>query len=185
MVFPSKIYTIFCVPLVTPIVLYLQYHRAASDGRKSDSLCNEFSEVYRLIPLPFVGNCTSDLSCRCNVSLRQHPSLNNLASHTVFQLTFNLSQFTLSCRTFCHKYLCAGESNIVSEEEVVPIMFLTLKYTFVRDKRCAICKRFHHDCVIPSEGYCPATYTMFCMSPEEDIVTKMIIGGVISVLAIF
>jgi len=172
--FAFKMYALICVPLETPRVLHFYHHRAATDGWKSDCLCDVFSEEYRHLLQPFVGNSTSDRSCRCNVSPRQAPSLSNLASHTVFHLTFNLSQFTLSGITLYHQYLYAVESTTVSEEELVPLTvftFSTLKCTFVRDKRCGSSKRFHNDCVIPSDRYWPATYTMFCESPEEAIAT--------------
>ena len=124
---------------------------------------------------PFVGNCTSYHSGRFNVCLRRPPSFRSLASHTVLQFTFNLSQFTLSGKTLFHQYLYAVESNTVSEEELVPLTFLTFsswKCTFVRDKRCESSKKFHHDCVILSERYYPTTYTMFFQNPEEAIVKQ-------------
>jgi len=141
---------------------------------KSDSLCDGCSEDIRLTIEPIVGNCTSDRSCGCNVCLRRPPSLRNLASHTVFLLTFNLSQFTPSGRTLYHQYLYTVESTTVTEEELVPLTFFTfktLKCTFVRDKRCASNKRFLYDCVIPSDRYWPATYIMFCESTEDAIAT--------------
>jgi len=69
--FAFKLYAIVCVPLDTPTVLYIHHHRAASVGWTSDSLCDECSEEFRLLLQSFVGNCTSDRSCRCNVCLRQ------------------------------------------------------------------------------------------------------------------
>jgi len=113
------------------------------------------------------------------------PSLRSSASHTVFHLTFNLSQFTLTGRTLYHRYLYAVESNIVPEDKLVPLTFSPLKCTFVRNKRCAISKRFHNDCVIPSERYSSTRYATFCASPEEAIATlcdEKIIGGVNSVI---
>ena len=89
--FAFKLYAILCVPLNTPTVLNINHHRAASNGLKSNSLCDMCSEKYRLLLQPFVGKSTTDRSFRCNVCLRKQTSLNNLNSHTVFQLTFNLS----------------------------------------------------------------------------------------------
>ena len=78
--FVVKMYSIVCVPLNTPPVLYLHHHRAASDGWGSANLCDECSEEFQSILEPFVGTCTLDTSCSCNVCLRQPPSLRNLAS---------------------------------------------------------------------------------------------------------
>jgi len=112
-VFAVKMYAIFCVPLDTPTVLYLNHHKAVSDGWTSDTFCDECLEVFRLLPQPFLGNCTHERSCECNVCSRQPPSLRRLASHTVFHLTLHLSNFTLTGRTLHHQYLFAMESNIV------------------------------------------------------------------------
>lgn len=117
--FTFKMYAIVCVPFDTPTFLYFNHHRATSDGWKSFNYCDDFQSLMK----PFVGNCTSEPSCQCPVSLRQPPSLRNLASHTVFHFTFNLSPFTLSNRTLYHQYLYAVESATVSEDELIPNTF--------------------------------------------------------------
>ena len=102
--------------------------------------------------------------CRCNVCLRQPPSIRNLASHTVFYYNFNLSQFILTDRTLYHQCLYAVESQRVSEDDLVPHTVYTLtslKCWFVLDKRCGNSKRFQRDCVSPSERHCYTTYIMF------------------------
>jgi len=165
-------YAIVCVPFDTPTSLYLHHHRASSDGWKSLNYCDDCSKDFERIIKPFVDNCTSNPSCQCPVCLRKPPSLRNLVSHTVFHFTFNLSPFTLSNRTSYHQYLYAIESATVSEEELVPQTFFPyseLKCIFVRDRRCAPNKRFHNDCVLPSERYGATTYSMLCESPEEAI----------------
>ena len=122
--FAVKAYSIVRVPLNTPTVLYLHHHRSNSDGWESLVLCNDCLKEILSILQPMVGNCTSDPSCRCNVCLRQPSSLRNLASHTVFRYTFNLSQFTLTDRTLYYQYLYAVESLTVSEENLYPIQFI-------------------------------------------------------------
>ena len=112
--FAVKTYSIVCVPLNTPTVLYLQHHRSNSDGWESLVLCKNCLKEILSILQPMVGNSTLDPTCRCNVCLRQPPSLRNLASHTVFHYTFNSSQFTLTVRTLYHQYLYAVESQEVS-----------------------------------------------------------------------
>jgi len=108
--FALNLYTIVCVPLNTPTVLHVNHHRAARDGWNSDSLYDGCSDEYRLTIQPFVGNCTSDRSCGCNVCLRQPHSLRNLVPQTVFNITFNISSFTLIGRSLYHHYLYTVES---------------------------------------------------------------------------
>jgi len=106
-----------------------------------------FEEIQHILE-PMGGSCTSDPSFSCNVCLRQPPSLRNLASHTAFHYTFNLSEFTLTDRTLYHQYLYAVESQEVSGDGLVPLTLYTLallKCTVVLDKRCDNSKRFHRD----------------------------------------
>jgi len=132
--FGIKMYAIICVPLDTPTILYLNHHRAVSDGWKSDNLCDECWADFRLIIEPFVVNCTSDRSCGSNVCLRQPPSLRNLTSHTVFHLAFNSSSFTLTEKTLHHQYVYTLESNVVPHDRLVPLSFSHLICYFVRSK---------------------------------------------------
>jgi len=157
-IFTFRMNGIVCVPLNTPTDFCLHHHSAASDGWTSDSLCDKCLEEFRLVLQLFVGNCINTCSCRCNLCLRQPPSLRNLASHSVFQLTFNLAHFTLTSRTLYHQYLYAVESDFVPDDSLIPFTFPKLQCTFVRDKLCDIRKRFHTDCVIPSERYSSTFY---------------------------
>ena len=104
-IFAFKMYGIVCVPLDTPTVLYLHHHGATSGGWTPDSLCRKCSKEYQHILRPFVGNCTGTSSCRCNVCLRQAPALRSLASYTVFHITHNLSEFTLTHRILYQQYV--------------------------------------------------------------------------------
>jgi len=58
--FAVKTYSIVCIPLNTPTVLYLQHHRAISDGWESLVLCNDCLKEILSILQPIVGNCTFD-----------------------------------------------------------------------------------------------------------------------------
>jgi len=138
-------YAIVCVPFDTPTVLYLNYHRATGDGWKSFNYCDDCTEDFQRIIKPFVGECTSELSCQCPVCVRQPLSLRNLASNTVFHFTFNIFPFTLSKRSLYYQYLYAVESATVSEEEFIPQTFFPyseLTCIFVRRSRCAPIKDF-------------------------------------------
>jgi len=141
-IFAFKLYALVCVPFDTPTVFYLHHHGANNGGWSPDSICKESLEEFQ----PFIGNCTGTRSCRCNVCPRQAPSLRSLASYTVFYLTLNLSQFTLTHRTLYHQYVYAEESNIVPADRLIPRTFPQLQCTFVRDNRCDIRRRFHKAC---------------------------------------
>ena len=75
----------------------------------------------------FVNRCTFPRSyydypnsCKCNLCLRQPPTLRDLASHSVFHLTFNLSEFQLTARTLYLHYLHAANSQLVPEHKLIP-----------------------------------------------------------------
>jgi len=132
---------------------YLQHHGATSGGWSPDSLYKECLEEFGLILRPFVSKCTNPFSCGWNVCLRQPPLLRSLTCHRVFHLTFNLSEFMLNSRTLYHQYLYAVQSNVVPVDSIIPLTFPKFQCTFLRDKRSEIRKRFHKDCIIPSERY--------------------------------
>jgi len=156
--FGFKMYAIVCVPIDTPTLLHLFQHRVVSDGWNSASLCLECSVDLRRTLQPFVGPSNGERSCGCNICLRQPLSLRNLASHTVFHLTFNLTSFTLTDKKLYHQYVYAVESNVVPDDRLVPLSFSHLICSFVRDKRHIFSKRFHDSCVIPSERYWSTAY---------------------------
>jgi len=101
------------------------------------------------------------------VCLRHAPSLRSLASYTIFHLTFNLSEYTLTHRTFYHQYVYAAESNIVAVDSFIPLTFTKLQFNFVRDNRCDIRKRFQKACVIPSGRYWSTYYEECCATRDE------------------
>jgi len=100
----AEMYAIDCVPLGILTVCYLNHYRAASNGWTSDILCDVCTEEFNLVLPRFVDNCNYERSCKCNMCLRQLLSLRGLASHTLFSLTFNLSEFILTSVTIYHQY---------------------------------------------------------------------------------
>ena len=130
-IFAFKMYGIVCVPLDTPTVLYLHHHGATSEGWTRDSLCKECLDEFRPILRHFICDSTGTRSWRCNVCLRQAPSLRSLASYIVFQLTFNLSEFKLTRRTLYHQYLYAVKSATVSLDRLIPLTVSKLQCTYV------------------------------------------------------
>ena len=126
----------YCVPSGTPTVLYLQHHGASSGGRTTDSLCKECLNEFKPILRPFICECTGTPSSKCNVCLRQAPSLRSLANYTVFRLTFNLSEFKLTRRILYNQYLHAMKSGIVPLDRLIPITFPKLQCTYVHGHHC-------------------------------------------------
>jgi len=162
-IFTFKMYATVCVPLDTPTVLYLHHHVATSGGWTPDSLCKGCLEEFQPTLRHFIG--------RCNVCLRQALSLRSLASYTVFHLTHNLSEFTLTHRTIYQHYVYAAQSDIVPSDTLIPRTLPQLQCTFVWDNLCDIRKRFHKVCLMPSRRYYYTYYVEYCAIREEAIPT--------------
>jgi len=155
-IFAFKMYAIVCVPSGTPTVLYLNHHAATSGGLTPDSLYKECLNEFKPILWHFICECTGTPSCKCNVCLRQAPSLRSLASHTVFRLAFNLSEIKLTRRTLYHQYLHAVKSDIVPLDRLIPITFPKLHCTYLHGQNCDDSKNFSqslHDSFAPILGH--------------------------------
>ena len=98
----------------------------------------------------FIPECSDFISCRCHVCLRQLPSLRSLASYTVFHITNNSSEFTLSSETLYLHYVRAVKSKIFPVERLIPNTSAHLRCTFARGKDSPSFKRYHKACVDPS-----------------------------------
>ena len=112
-----------------PTFLYLQSHRANSDGWRDNLFCSSckirFMDVlqkYALCKLPAI--------CSCNVCTFQPPSLQASASHVVFNLTFNLQNFRLTADTTYDQYVYACLSNRVDPRRLIPPRFPELEFSF-------------------------------------------------------
>jgi hypothetical protein len=91
-------YAIVCTLLETTKMLFLRHYRADSDSWRTFNLCAACCRDCTPSIQRFVNKCTFPLSysnypnsCKCNLCLRQPPTLRDLASHSVFHLTFNFS----------------------------------------------------------------------------------------------
>ena len=149
------------------------------------NICHDSLGDYKHTFRKFIGNCTLSKSCKCNVCLRQPLSLRNLASHSVVHLTFNLPEFTLTGRTLFDQFFHTAESPLVPQYKLVPHTNLTLQCTFVRNKRCDCDKRFHDDCVSPSERLWSTFHVELCVCYEELVAIflyERIHGGVLFVI---
>jgi len=138
-------------PFVSPTVLYLRHHRATSGGWTQSSLCTPCFLNYMPVLGDFIPMCTYSSSCRFQVCLRQPPSLRSLASYSVFHITNNLSEFTVSSKTLYQHYVRAVESNIVPIDRLIPDSLPHLRCTFARGKDSRSVKRYHKACVDPSQ----------------------------------
>lgn len=96
---------------------------------------------------PFINSCTYTNSCRSNACVRQPPKFRKLASHSVFHLTSNLSEFTLTSRKLFDQYVYAAELPLVAECRPVPYTYPALTCIFVRNRWYEFTKIFHDDCV--------------------------------------
>ena len=112
-------YAIIFIPLETPKILFLRHYRAASDVWRTYNLCAACCGDSTPSIQQLVNKCTFPHSystypnsCKLNLCLRQQPTLLHLASHSVFHLTFNLSDFHLTARTLYHHYLYTINSHL-------------------------------------------------------------------------
>jgi len=146
-------YAIVCVPLETPTILFLRHYRAASDCWTYNlraACCRDCTPSIR----QFINNCTFPHSystyrnsCKCNLCLRQPPNLSDLASHSVFHLTFNLSEFQLTARTLYHHYLHAANSHLVPEHKLIPHTGIYLQSAYVHPTLCGRDTKFREYCI--------------------------------------
>jgi hypothetical protein len=120
-------YAIVCIPLETPKILFLRHYRAANDRWRTFNLCAECCRDSTPTIQQFVNNCAFPPSyfnypnsCKCNICLRQPPTLHDFASHFVFHLTFILSEFQLTARTLYHHYLHAANSHLLPQHQLIP-----------------------------------------------------------------
>jgi len=136
-----------CVPLDSPRVLYLRHHGAQTSGWTQASLCKRCAKYYQPQTAPFLPMCTASSSCKCHVCLRQPPSLRVLASYTVFHITANIPEFTLTSENLYHNYIHAVRSILVPECRLIPFTFHHLRCTFARGMGSSTLQRFHKTCV--------------------------------------
>jgi len=68
LIFSFLKYGIVCVPLASPMVLYLQHHSATSRGWTQNSLRTPCFLNYQPVLDHFIPACTDSSSCKCHVS---------------------------------------------------------------------------------------------------------------------
>ena len=127
--------------------MFLLHYRATGDGWRTFNLCAECCRDCTPSIQRFVNKCTYQNSCKCNLCLRQPPTLRDLASHSVFHLTFNLLEFQLTARTLYHHYLHAANSHLVPELKLNPHTGICLQAAYAHHTLSDHEPRFHEYCI--------------------------------------
>ena len=89
-----------------------------------------------------------------------------------FPSHFQFVKFYTDWQNIVPPYLFAVESQEVSVDQLIPDTIYTLgflKCWYVLDTRCGDSKRFHQDCVSPSERHCYTTHLRNFRDEEEAI----------------
>ena len=170
-------YAIVCIPLETPKILFLRNYRAANDRWRTFNLCAACCSDSMPTIHQFVNNCAFPPSyfnypnsCKCNICLRQPPTLRDFASHFVFHLTFNLSEFQLTARTLYHHYLHAANSHLVPEHQLIPHTGICFRSATLITL-CERVNRFHEYCIPDRDVLWRSFDNEHCASYEEVIAT--------------
>ena len=123
--------------------MFLLHYRATGDGWRTFNLCAECCRDCTPSIQRFVNKCTYQNSCKCNLCLRQPPTLRDLASHSVFHLNFNFLEFQLTARKLYHNYLHAANSHHVPEHKLIPHKGICLQSPYAHSTLCERGTRFH------------------------------------------
>ena len=131
-------------------------------------------------------------SCKCILCLRQPPTLRDLATHSFFHLTFNLSEFQLTARTLYHHYLYAANSHVVPQHMLIPHMGICLRSAYAHPTLCGRENNFHEYCIPDCDICCRSfdNYTFLvmrrlsqhCVSTEIDGGVRFVMGPYSSLL---
>jgi hypothetical protein len=70
-------------------ILYVQHHRASSDGWFTTDLCVTCAREVRVVIRQTFG-CSALPACRCVICVRQPPTLKAMAAHVVFHMVYIL-----------------------------------------------------------------------------------------------
>jgi len=151
LIFAFLKYGIVCLPFDPPKLLYLRHHESTCGGWTRSTLCRPCLGNYGPVIDKFLPICTASSSCKCRICLRQPPSLRSLAYYTLFHITRNVAEFTLTSETTYLHYMHAVKSNLVPADKLIPDSFLQLRCKFARSRDYGGVKRYHKSCVDPSQ----------------------------------
>jgi len=134
-----------------PPMLFLKYYRAATDGWSDSDECEACTERYQEALRPY-HYCVHPDICRCNICVRNPPSLRDSASHTLFTCVLDIELFELTHNTTYTQYRFAVTSGRVDELHLLPPRFPRMEIRFRYDWN-SFEERFHHHCQGGLENY--------------------------------
>ena len=79
-----------------PRMICVRYYRGRSDGWRDAVNCTQCTLQYQAALTPMT-NCRLPAACRCNICLRQPPSLRDAASHVLFRNVYNIQHLFHFC----------------------------------------------------------------------------------------
>ena len=147
-----------------PTMLYLQSHRANSDGWR-DIFCSSCKVRFMDVLQKFALSKLPE-NCSCRVCNFQPPSLQASASHVVFNHTFNLETFRLTADTTYDQYVHAYLSNRVNPQRLLPPRFPEIELSFRCDRQ-NFEHKLHSHC--PGSGSYVMTGSTLFFSPDLTI----------------
>ena len=107
-------------------LICIRYYRAVSDGWRDEAYCPTCTLEYRAIMKPLLG-CRLPDTCRCNICLRQPPSLRDAVSHVLLKHVYNIQHmFRFSSHTTFNEYVYAVRTGRVDIERLLPPQFPTI-----------------------------------------------------------
>jgi hypothetical protein len=127
-----------------PVLLFLRYHRARSDGWNDINGCLACVENYQQSIHP-LNNCNYSDNCQCDICRRQPPSLLDSASHILFRCVLDIERFELNSYTTYPQYKYAVQSGRVHDIRLLPpeFPFIQIRCSFSRH---AFDAKFHAHC---------------------------------------
>ena len=103
--------------------------------------CTPCTRQYQAALRPMI-NCQLPAACRCNVCLRQPPSLRDAASHVLFRHVYTIRHsFHLGPNTTFNEYVYAVRSRRVNWERLLPPEFPNIRIRCASDTGHT---RYHH-----------------------------------------
>jgi hypothetical protein len=132
-----------------PILLFLRYHRAKSDGWTDIDRCLACVQDYQLRLRPH-NNCNRPDNCYCDICKRQPPSLHDSASHILFRCVLDIERFELTSYITYGQYTYAVQSGRVDNFRLLPpeFPFIRILYKFHGDM---LDDRYHDHCANNTE----------------------------------
>jgi hypothetical protein len=101
------------------MILYVEHHRARSDGWQSTALCAPCARLRRDDWYVWYS-CERTAECRCVVCVRQPPSLRASAAHVVFTMVLSPERFRVTRVTTFDHFVYAFNTDRVPMVQLLP-----------------------------------------------------------------